>query len=490
MPLEVSDSTFSFAAGLSDVIEFVKDRLYFTWSNQNLAARNAQSTNAHFFTVDNTLVYLPFFADFGPLNAAHVYRFIAMVRNKMMDASLHKKKLVLYSSMDSGKRANAAYLMAAYNMIDRKKSPEEAYKPLIGANPPFTPYRDAGQGNATYFITIMDCLKGVRKAMDLNLFSFDSFDLNDYETHERVELGDFNWITPKFIAFASPQDESVSNSAYGRMSPDDVAGVFQRKKVEAVVRLNNKLYDKAAFTRRGMHHYELYFQDGSCPPENILAKFLDLCEKHPGTIAVHCKAGLGRTGSLIGAYLMKTYQFTASEVIAFMRFMRPGCVVGPQQNYLHSMQARLWKMGNGAPVSAAAGSMLSGSAYGSRSGTPFAYDIAPMDVDQPTLSYAIPAQPRKGIDANPEYIPQTFAQNQHGASRPSSKARSASVSMTGAAESGSNLSRKLSTPSAASTKTRPASGLPMPTAITGVAVKKRVNSSSQGMSDRRSQFGI
>jgi len=39
---------------------------------------------------------------------------------------------------------------------------------------------------------------------------------------------------------------------------------------------------------------------------------------------VHCKAGLGRTGCLIGAYLIYKYAFTAVEVIAFMRILRPG----------------------------------------------------------------------------------------------------------------------------------------------------------------------
>lgn len=46
------------------------------------------------------------------------------------------------------------------------------------------------------------------------------------------------------------------------------------------------------------------------------------------------KAGLGRTGSLIGCYIIKHFNFTAREAIAWVRLCRPGSVIGLQQEWL------------------------------------------------------------------------------------------------------------------------------------------------------------
>ena len=97
----------------------------------------------------------------------------------------------------------------------------------------------------------------------------------------------------------------------------------------------------------GIKHIDMAFDDGTCPPLALVRQFIRIADQmitdKGQAIAVHCKAGLGRTGCLIGAYLIYRHAFTANEVIAFMRFMRPGMVVGPQQHWLHLNQAHFRK---------------------------------------------------------------------------------------------------------------------------------------------------
>jgi len=52
--------------------------------------------------------------------------------------------------------------------------------------------------------------------------------------------------------------------------------------------------------------------------------------KRGNAVAIHCRAGLGRTGTLIGCYLMYKYNFTGKAAIAWTRVARPGSVIGPQ----------------------------------------------------------------------------------------------------------------------------------------------------------------
>ncbi|RYP24756.1 hypothetical protein DL765_000302 [Monosporascus sp. GIB2] len=315
-----------------------------------------------YFTVDDTLLYNAFHHDFGPLHIGHLYRFALQFHDVLAAKENQNRPIVFYSRADPRSRANASCLLACYMVLIQSWPPHLALAPIAQIDPPLMPFRDAGYSQADYGITVQDVVYGVWKAKEEGCCVLDNFDLDEYERFERVEHGDFNWITPHFLAFASPQHSPVgrvpeSSDAYAALPKTlttvdahpalpqafkNVLRHFSERNIGLVVRLNSPLYSPSYFEALGINHLDMIFEDGTCPPLSTVRKFIRLAHEtitvRKKGIAVHCKAGLGRTGCLIGAYLIYRHGFTANEVISFMRFMRPGMVVGPQQHWLHINQ--------------------------------------------------------------------------------------------------------------------------------------------------------
>ncbi|KAJ2940855.1 hypothetical protein O0L34_g10116 [Tuta absoluta] len=320
--------------------EYVRNLLYFATTKPGKVL--ISTADVHYFSIDDELVYENYYCDFGPLNLGCVYKYCSILNEKLRQHQ-NKEIVVHYTSCDVKKKSNSAFLLGCFGILYLNLTPRDALKPLYANGQTYRPFQDATQGDSVYTITLMDCLNGFKKARKLGFFNFKDFNYEEYERLDKIQGGDLNWIVPaKFLAFIGPVDYSVSLFH----PPEMYIDYFNENNVTIVIRLNKRMYDGDVFSNAGITHYDLFFPDGSCPPRHILMKFLQIAEESDGAIAVHCKAGLGRTGSLIGCYLIKHYRMTAHEAIGWMRICRPGSVIGHQQGWLEHLEPWLIKQGN------------------------------------------------------------------------------------------------------------------------------------------------
>ena len=128
-------------------------------------------------------------------------------------------------------------------------------------------FRDAMRGECNYKCTIYHCILAIDLAIKYVWYIPSKFDVTEYQTLEKIENGDMNWIVPgKFLAFATPIDSGKTNDYYSH-NPEFFIPVFKKLGIKHVIRLNTKEYDSSKFIKAGINHTDLYFLDGTPPPD-------------------------------------------------------------------------------------------------------------------------------------------------------------------------------------------------------------------------------
>eukprot|EP00190_Bangiopsis_sp_CCMP1999_P000932 CAMPEP_0198728378 /NCGR_PEP_ID=MMETSP1475-20131203/8907_1 /TAXON_ID= ORGANISM="Unidentified sp., Strain CCMP1999" /NCGR_SAMPLE_ID=MMETSP1475 /ASSEMBLY_ACC=CAM_ASM_001111 /LENGTH=243 /DNA_ID=CAMNT_0044490725 /DNA_START=547 /DNA_END=1278 /DNA_ORIENTATION=+ len=125
--------------------------------------------------------------------------------------------------------------------------------------------------------------------------------------------------------------------------------VLKRHNVKHVVRVCESLYDCTKLMDSGFKFHDWFFEDGTMPSEQITNAWLDLVEivfdpERPDanpqeTIAVHCRAGLGRAPVLVCLALIEN-GMEPIQAIGLMRIKRRGAINRFQVQNLIQYQCR------------------------------------------------------------------------------------------------------------------------------------------------------
>lgn len=89
-------------------------------------------------------------------------------------------------------------------------------------------------------------------------------------------------------------------------------------------------------------------EDMTAPSLEQVNEFLsvvELAHLNEETVAVHCRFGLGRVGTMLACYLVKTTQCSAEEAISIVRRERPGSIeTNEQEKLVQEFSASLRKI--------------------------------------------------------------------------------------------------------------------------------------------------
>ncbi|XP_042736242.1 protein tyrosine phosphatase domain-containing protein 1 isoform X4 [Lagopus leucura] len=145
-----------------------------------------------------------------------------------------------------------------------------------------------------------------------------------------------SWITDNILAMARPSTELIEKY--------NIIEQFERCGIKTIINLQrpgehascgNPLEQESGFTylpeafmEAGIYFYNFGWKDYGVAS---LTTILDMVKVmafalQEGRVAVHCHAGLGRTGVLVACYLVFATRMTADQAILFVRAKRPNSI--------------------------------------------------------------------------------------------------------------------------------------------------------------------
>ena len=161
-----------------------------------------------------------------------------------------------------------------------------------------------------------------------------------YNELKNFDTGDLNIIIPNEIAaFSSPISDHL-NYRKERMfnNPEKYVSLFKKLNLKSIIRFNERLYEESVFEDNGIEFHDYYFDDGTAPPMSLVLKFINHIPRLRKGLGMHCKAGLGRTGTMIALYMHEVYKVNIKAAVAWIKICRPGSITNLQFDFLVEYQ--------------------------------------------------------------------------------------------------------------------------------------------------------
>ena len=246
--------------------------------------------------------------------------------------------------------------MATYAILRLNWKADKVNSMLLESIPARLAFFRDYHGESSYKLNIIDCLMGLHTGCKVNKW-FTSFGQTKFPLSTNSHL-DMNWIMPGvFLAFKDP---TINRSKEHRSVSKAIIKELKRCGIKVIVRLNSndhntnfeyygKSYYPSDFKKEQFFHYDIPFRDVGTPTVVQAHQFVNLCERNGAGIAVHCHAGLGRTATMIGCYMIKHFNFTSRSACGWLKLCRRGSVMGPQHFFLDKYQMELERMKKDVP---------------------------------------------------------------------------------------------------------------------------------------------
>jgi atypical dual specificity phosphatase len=158
---------------------------------------------------------------------------------------------------------------------------------------------------------------GVQTVADIGVYT-NAFDA-------RAPRG-FVWVIPGLLA-GCPQP-GISNPIEYDLQ------LLARVGVTVLVTLTEEDLEQAPLREAGLRNLHLPVYDRGVPSMRqiymLLHRMMRLLEQGD-VLAIHCLAGLGRTGTVLAAWMIKEGGLTASEAIRRLRLLQPGFIQSAEQ---------------------------------------------------------------------------------------------------------------------------------------------------------------